>query len=230
MAPRLDVRAGLEVPERLAVLAAALVARAHTHDNAVLDDQLRGGRLGQHVGAGLFGLLLLEACQRRDGDHLVAMVLKRRWGGDAQSDFGGGCGVNRLLCDLAEGEALLAPLLAGHLGEQLLKRLWPYHRTREVVPTTDLGLLDHGDRNFAQALHRLGVLAEQLQQPVGAGQPGCAAADDRNADLDSLILTVEGALDELLLGVDRRRVGRRDDLPVAGPVVATHRFASPSSP
>jgi hypothetical protein len=46
---RLDVRAGLEVAERLAVLAAALVARAHADDAAVLDDDLRGGRLGEDV-------------------------------------------------------------------------------------------------------------------------------------------------------------------------------------
>ena len=52
---RLDVGAGLEVAERLAVLAAALVAGAHADDAAVVDDQLRGRGLGQHVGAGLLG-------------------------------------------------------------------------------------------------------------------------------------------------------------------------------
>ena len=75
---RLDVGAGLEVAERLAVLAAALVARAHADDAAVLDDQLRRGGLGEDVGAGLLGLALLEARQRRDRDDLVAVVLEVR--------------------------------------------------------------------------------------------------------------------------------------------------------
>ena len=41
------------------------------------------------------------------------------------------------------------------------------------------------------------VVAEQLQQPVGARQAGGAAADDHDADLDQLVLRVEAALDEL---------------------------------
>src|SRR6185437_10894014 len=43
-----------------------------------------------------------------------------------------------------------------------------------------------------------------------------AAADDRDADLDQLVLVVEAALDELLLGVHGGREGRGRDLPVAG--------------
>ncbi len=74
----LDVGAGLEVAERLAVLAAALVAGAHADDAAVLHDQLRRGGLGEDVGAGLLGLALLEARERRDRDDLVAVVLERR--------------------------------------------------------------------------------------------------------------------------------------------------------
>ncbi len=86
---RLDVGAGLEVAERLAVLAAALVAGAHADDLAVLDDQLGGGGLGEDVGAGLLGLLLLVAGERRDGDDLVAVVLERRRRRDAERHFGG---------------------------------------------------------------------------------------------------------------------------------------------
>ena len=84
-----------------------------------------------------------------------------------------------------------------------------------------LRLLDHRDRDLAELLHRLGVLAEQLQQAVGAGEPGGAAADDRDADLDPLVLAVEPALDELLGRVDRGREIRRDDLAVR----ACHRRA-----
>ena len=42
---------GSKLPELLALLAAALVAGAHAHHRAVLDDQLRGGGLGEDVGA-----------------------------------------------------------------------------------------------------------------------------------------------------------------------------------
>ena len=63
--PRLDVGSRLEVAERLALLAAALVAGAHTDDATVIDDQLRGRGLGQDVGAGLLGLFLLIAGQCR---------------------------------------------------------------------------------------------------------------------------------------------------------------------
>jgi len=54
----------------------------------------------------------------------------------------------------------------------------------------------HG--NFTQALHRLGVLCQQLQQPIGARQTRRAATDDRDAHLDQLVLGVQAALDELL--------------------------------
>ena len=64
----LDVGAGLEVAERLTVLAAALVAGAHANDLAVLDDQLGRRGLGEDVGPSLLGLALLEAGERGDGD------------------------------------------------------------------------------------------------------------------------------------------------------------------
>ena len=72
---RRDVRARLEVAERLAVLAPALVARADAEHLAVLDDQLRGRGLGEDVGAAVLGLALLVAGQRGDRDHLVAVVV-----------------------------------------------------------------------------------------------------------------------------------------------------------
>ena len=93
--------------------------------------------------------------------------------------------VDGLLGDLAEGEALLAPVLAGHVREQLLQRPRAHDRAGQVVPAAGLGLLDDRDRHLAEALHRLGVVGEQLQQAVGAGQAGGAAADDRDADLDA---------------------------------------------
>ena len=49
------------------------------------------------------------------------------------------------------------------------------------------------------------AVAQQLQEPVGGGQAGGPAADDRHADLDALVLGIEFALDELLHRVHRRR-------------------------
>ena len=196
---RLDVGAGLEVAELLALLAAALVAGAHADDAAILDDQLRGGGLGEDVGAGLLGHALLVARHRGDRDHLVAVVVLRGRRRDADLGFAVGQYVDRLLLDFAEGEALFAPLLARQIREELLQRPGAHHRAGEVVPAAGLRLLDHRDRHFAEALHRLRIVAEQLQQAVGAGETRGAAADDRHADLDQLVLGVEAALDEFLL-------------------------------
>ena len=69
-----DVRARLEVPERLAVAAAALVARADAAHDAVLDEQLLGGRLREDVGARLLGALGQPARQLGDRDDVVAVV------------------------------------------------------------------------------------------------------------------------------------------------------------
>ena len=91
----------------------------------------------------------------------------------------------------------------------------------EVVPAAGLGLLDDRDRHLAEALHRLGVVGQQLQQAVGAGQAGGAAADDRDADLDQLVLGVEAALDELLLASRPGEAGhcRRRDARAVWPLL-----------
>ena len=62
----------------------------------------------------------------------------------------------------------------------------------------DAALLDHRHRHLAEALRQLRVVLEQLQQADRAGQPGLAAADDRDADLDALVLGVRRRADELL--------------------------------
>ncbi len=217
---RLDVGPGLEVAERLAVLAPALVAGAHAHHAAVLDDELGRGGLGEDVGAGVFGLFLLVAGHRGDRHDLVAVVLEVRHRGDRhrQLRLGAGQHVDRLLVDLAEGEALLAPVLAAHVWKELLERARAHDGAGQVVPAARLRLLHHRHRHFAEALQHLLVVGEQLQQAVRACEPRGAAADDRDSDLDQLVLVVEAALDELLLGVHGRREGRGRDLPVAGAV------------
>ena len=73
------------------------------------------------------------------------------------------------------------------------------------MPAADLRLLDHRDRSVPERLEQLWIVSEQLQQPVGGREPRRAAADDRHTNLDQVILGVELALDELVLGCDRRR-------------------------
>jgi len=209
-----DVGAGLEVAELLALSAAPLVAGAHPHHGSVLDYQLRRRGLGQQVGPGLLRLGLHIATKRRDRDHLVAVVAQWRRRRDADLRPAIGHEIDRLLLYLAKGEALSAPLIAAEVGEELLQRARPHHRPGEVVAAAGLRLLDDGDGDLAEALHRLGIVGEQLQQAVGAGEAGGAAADDRYADLDPLVLAVERPLDELLRDVYGWWEISRDDLAV----------------
>ena len=169
--------------------------------------------LGQHVGAALLGQALLEARHRRDGHDLVAVVLERRRGRDPGGDLAARQHVDGLLGDLAEGEALPAPVLARDLGEELLQRRRAHDGAGEVVPAAGLRLLDDRDGDLAEALHRAArVVAEELQEAVGRGQPRRPAADDGDAHLDPLVLRVELALDELLARVDGRREVAGDDV------------------
>ena len=195
-----DVGAGLEVAQRVAVLAAALVARADAAHDPVLDQQLRGRRLGEDVGAGLLGLLGQPARQLGDRDDVVAVVAERRRRRlERQGPVGAQHPVDRVLGDLAVGR----PVLGLEIGEELLQARRAHHRAREVVGAADLALLDHRHRHLAEALHQLRLVGQQLQELVRAREAGGAAADDGDPDLDALLLVVELALDELLLRVDR---------------------------
>ena len=206
---RLHVGARLEVAQRLAVLAAALVARAHADDRAVLDDELRRRGLGEDVGAGLLGDALLVARHRRHRDDLVAVVLERRRRRDLHRLRRARHEVDGFLVDRAEREALRAPVLARQVGEELLQRPRPHDRARQVVPAAGLRLLDDRHRHLAERLEQLLVVGQQRQQAVGARQARRAAADDRDADLDQLVLVVEAVLDELARRIDRGRELRR---------------------
>ena len=61
---------------------------------------------------------------------------------------------------------------------------------------TDLALLDDGNRNFAELLHQLGLVLEQLEGLDGGGKTGGATADDRYADFNALILGIGGRGDD----------------------------------
>ena len=49
--------------------------------------------------------------------------------------------------------------------------------------------------HLAELLHQLGLVGEQVEEPVRAGEARRPAADDRDADLDPLVLGV-GRLDD----------------------------------
>ena len=194
---RHHVRAGLEVGERLAVPVAALVAGAHADDDAVLDQQLVGGGLGQDVDARLLGLLGEEAAELRDRHHVVAVVAE--------------VGRHRLQRQR---------LLLGQQVDGVLRRpsTAPATRTRPcpgTAPASPTGACSRPtagarrascpSRSRRPAPRRAspvscGLVLEQLRQPDRAGEPGGPAADDRDADLDALVLGVGRRADELLGG------------------------------
>ena len=182
-----DVGAGLEVAELLAVLAAAAVARAHAPDDPVLDQQLGRGGLGEDVDAGLFGFLGEEAAQFRDRDRVGALFAEVRRRRLQRERFLRGEEVDRVLGHLLVDRR---PVGRVEVGEQ------PGHRrgvdvgAGEQVGAGDFALLDHRDRHFAELLGQLRLVLEQLHQLVGAGEAGRAAADDRDADLDALVLGI----------------------------------------
>ena len=74
------------------------------------------------------------------------------------------------------------------------------------MPAAGLGLLNYGNRNLAEPFERLRVIGQKIEQAVGAGKARGAAADDRHANVDPLVLGIEFALDELCRRVNRWRV------------------------
>ena len=196
----IDVGAGLEVAELFAVLAAAAVAGAHALDDAVLDQQLGRGGLGEDVDAGLLGFLGEEAAELRDRGDVVAVVLEVRRHRLQRQRCLRGQQVDRVLGHLLVDR----PLRLRQVGEQLFHRRGLHVRPGEQVRSGDFALLDHGDRDFAELLGQLRLVLEQLHDLVGAGEAGGAAADDRHANLDALVLRVRRRADHVGR-VERRR-------------------------
>ena len=222
---RKDIRAGLEVRQLLAVSAAALVAGADAAHPAVLDEQLRRGGLGQDHRPGLLRLRGQPATELRQRGDAVAVVLHRR----RRRDSGGavaGQEVDRLLLDHAVEGELVEPLAAR---EEPLQRARVDDRAREQVRARLLTLLDHRDRHVAEAFGNRRCLLEQLAEPDCAGEPGWAGADDRDADLDALVLRI-GRPGDRLRDVERRReVGRlhRPNPPTGSRAMSADRVPGP---
>ena len=195
-----DVGARLEVAQLLALLAATAVAGADALDHPILDQQLGRGGLGEDVDAGFLGFVGEEAAQLGDRSDVVAVVAEVRRHRLQRQRRLRGQQVDRVLGDLLEDR----PLLLGQVGEELFHRRGLHVRPGEQVRARYLALLDHRDRDFAELLGQLRLVLEQLHDLVGAGEPGGPASDDRDADLDPLVLRVGRRADHVGR-VERRR-------------------------
>ena len=201
-----DVRTGLEVRKRLALLAPALVPRPHPHDPAVVEEQLLAGRLGEDHRAPRLRLIGEEPSELRDRDDPVAVVAHRRRRRDAQRG--------------ALGEEIDGLAVHGAVGRHLLDRdpaaeqpadgAGVHDRAREEVRARLLALLEHRDRHLAEGFADVGMLLEELAEPDGAGKPAGAASHDQDPDLDPLVGRVGRRADRLGARERRRVVGRAD--------------------
>ncbi len=197
---RHQVGPGLEVAELLAVLAASLVAGADPADDPVLDQQLVGHRLGQQVSARLLRPLGQEAAQLRDRGDVVAVVAEVRGRRLQRYRPRFGQQVDGVLVDLLVDR----PLRGIEIREQLLHRRGDHVGAAQVVGAADLALLEHGDRDLAEPLGQLRLVLEQLHDPVRAGEPGRAPADDDDARLEPLVLGIGRGAD-VGAGIERGR-------------------------
>ena len=195
------VRAGLEVAELLAVLAAAAIAGADAFHDPVLDQELGRRGLGEDVDARLFGLFREEAAEFRDRERVGPLFAEVGRGRLQRERFLRGEEVGRVLRHLLVDRR---PIARVEVREQ------PGHRRGidvgpgEQVRAGDFALLDHRHRDFAELLGQLRLVLEQLHQFDRAGEPGGPAADDRDADLYPLILGIRGRADDIG-AVERRR-------------------------
>ena len=204
-----QVAARLELRQRLAVLAAAAVARAHTAHAPVGDEQLLARGLGQDRRAAFLRLLRQPAAELRQGGHEVAVVPHRRRRRDPQRVLPRQV-VDRLVRDMAV-ERHLRDALA--LSEQLLQGGRVDDRAREQMRTGLRALVDHGDRNLAEPLADGRGRLEQLAEPDRAREPGGPGADDEHSDLDRIGV---GGCGDHLGRVERRRVLGRAHVTLSG--------------
>ena len=195
---RVNIGAGLEVAELLAVPTAAAVAGANAADPPVADQQGVARGLGQDRGPALLRALGEPAPELRERGHVVAAVLHRRRGRDPHVALRRQ-EVDRLVLDApVEGQVarVVAPV------EELAQRARVDDRAREQVRARLPALLEHRDRHLAEPLCQLRRPFEQLPEADRAGEPGRPRPDDQDADLD---LGLAGCDDELG-GIERRWV------------------------
>jgi hypothetical protein len=211
--PADQVGARREVRQLLAVAPTALVAGAHAHHGAVVDQQLGGGGLRQDVDAGLLGAAAEPPAELRDRGDVVAVIAKRRRHPRQPDRAAPGHQVDVILRDGAVGR----PLPFVEAGKQAPHRRRLHHRPRQQMGPGRLALLDERDGHLAQCAGEPRLRLEELHQPDGAGKARRTAADDHDPHLDALPIRVGRAGHELP-DLDRGRMVRRPDR-----VVAPHR-------
>ena len=213
VALRGHVGARLEVAELLAVLAAALVARADRRGPRRRRRAAGWPRVSVRMYAPrLLGPRCQPARQLGDADHVVAVVAERRRRRLQRQLRARGRASSRR-CPWRRSPCESATRTRGTSGNSCLESRRAHHRAGQVVRAARLALLDHRHRHLAEALHQLRVVA-RAAAAAGSRRPARrAAADDHDADVDPLVLGVELALDELPDRVDRRRELARRDRP-----------------
>ncbi len=202
---RNDVRARLEVAERLGLLPTPLVAAANPDDAAVLDEQPVGRGLRQHERAAGLRLLREIAGHLRDRDDPVAVVAERRRRRNAEGT---------LSCE--EVDALAGNLSVGRHSVELLRaaleqppdRPGVHDGAREKMRAGLLALVDERDRDVAELLGHRGVVLEELPEPDRARKARRAAAHDQDTDLDALVRCVGRSGDHLAARERWRKVRR----------------------
>ena len=219
---RLQVRARLEVGQRVAVPAAPLVAGPHADDAPAGDEQLLRVGLredGRPERLGVLGEPATQLGQRRDVVAVVGHARRRR---DAHGRAAG----------QEEHRLLVHRPVEGHVrdvhpvSEQAPEAAWVDHGAGKQVRPRRLALLQHGHGHVPEPLGHTRVLLQQLPEADRAREAGRAGPHDQHADVDALVGRV-GRLGDRLRRRERRRVVGRPDRPAAaGHGLATHPSAA----
>ena len=163
---RLDVRAGLEVRELLAVPAAALVARPDADDATGLHEQVGRGRLRDDDDAEFFGALGQPAAHLIDGADVIPVVphRRRRWDADRRAP-------RQVVDALALHRSDEGKVARRRAGEELAEGVRVDDRAREEVRAGRLALVEDGDRHVAEPLGELGPSSSSWPARTAAARP-----------------------------------------------------------
>ena len=198
-----QIRARLEVPQRLAIAATALVARPDPARSSVRDEELLRRRLGQEHHACFLGLLREPAAESRQRRNIVALVLHRRRSGNAQ----------RVLFRQEIDGLVLDRAVERHLVDALASLEEAAQRTRiddragKEMRANLLALLQDGHGNLAEPFAELRSILQQLTEPNRTREPGRSGADDQDAYFDAFFRRIARRRDVVRRTKRRREIG-----------------------
>src|SRR5712691_1698432 len=197
-----QIRARLEVAERLTVASATLVAGPDTACPPVRDEELLRRRLRQEHHAGFLCLLGEPAAQSRQRGDVIALVLHRRRRGNAQRVVLRQ-EIDRLVLDGPVKRHLVDPLASL---EQAAQRTRVDDGAGEEMRADLLALLQHRNRNLAQPLADLRRSIQQLAEPNCARKPCGTGPHDQDADLYAFVLRIARRGDVVRSSKRRRKI------------------------